>query len=60
MKKSQKIKCSVESCKFQDCDYCTLNEIQVGCNCGKCDAVTDKETLCRSFKCDHEKTDSNK
>lgn len=60
MDNNQKIKCSVKSCKFQDCDCCTLKEIHVGCNCGSCKAVTDQETLCRSFKCDQEKTDSDK
>ena len=49
--KNQKIKCNVESCDFQDCDCCTLKEIQVDCSCGCNDATHDKETLCKSFKC---------
>lgn len=59
MNNNQKIKCNVESCKFQDCDCCTLKEIQVGCNCGCHEATEDQETLCRSFQCDKEKTNSN-
>ena len=58
MEKNQKIKCNVESCKFQDCDCCTLDEIQVGCNCGCKEAIKNKETLCRSFECSKEKTET--
>ena len=39
---NQSIKCSVKSCAYHGCDkdYCTLNEIKVGC----CD-----QTQCASF-----------
>ena len=58
--KNQKIKCNVESCDFQDCDCCTLKEIQVDCSCGCNDATHDKETLCKSFKCNKKAEDSKK
>ena len=55
MKKNQKIKCNVESCKFQNSENkeCELEEIQVNndhhCSC---DEVTEnKETQCASFEC---------
>lgn len=54
-KENQTIKCNVESCEYQDCDSCTLNEIQVGCNCGCTEATSDQETLCKSFKCNSKK-----
>ncbi len=52
-KNDQKIKCHVESCKYQDCcDHCcTLKEIEVSCTCGSNDATDKKETICKSFKC---------
>lgn len=52
-KNDQKIKCHVESCKYQDCcDHCcTLKEIEVSCTCGANDATDKKETICKSFKC---------
>lgn len=51
MKKSKKIKCSVQSCDFQNCNECTLDEIQVDCSCGCNEATKEKETLCKSFRC---------
>ena len=62
MKNNQTIKCKVESCKFQDnsCDCCTLDEIHVGCSCGCDEATKDKETFCKSFECDKEKTETSK
>ncbi len=46
---NQSIKCSVKSCAYHGCDkdYCTLNEIKVGCcdpTVGCCD-----QTQCASF-----------
>ena len=47
---NQSIKCSVKSCAYHGCDkdYCTLNEIKVGC----CDCAPTKceGTECASFK----------
>ncbi len=60
MENNQKIKCRVQSCKFQNSDNCTLEEIQVGCSCGSNEATKDKQTLCKSFECDNEKTDTDK
>lgn len=50
-KDKQVIKCSVESCEYQDCkdNCCTLNEIEVGCSC--CEPSEKDETACKSFKC---------
>ena len=49
MKKSnnQKIKC--------DCGDCTLDEIQVDCNCKRDEATDSKETACKSFRCECKK-----
>lgn len=60
MEQNQKIKCNVESCKFQNDACCTLKEIQVGCSCGCTEATNDQETLCKSFKCNHIKTETSK
>lgn len=46
---NRNIKCEVESCIFQNSNYCTLKEIQVG-NCENHDANVIKETACKSFK----------
>lgn len=58
MKNNQIIKCEVESCKFQNDDNCTLRKILVGSVCNE--TTKDKETLCRSFECDKEKTETSK
>ncbi len=57
MKKSnnQKIKCDVESCDYQNCGDCTLDEIQVDCNCKREEATESKETACKSFRCECKK-----
>lgn len=46
---NQSIKCSVKSCAYHGCDkdYCTLNEIKVGC-CDPTVACCD-QTQCASF-----------
>lgn len=49
-KKNQSIKCDVDSCKYQDCDCCTLDEIQVGYTDGCHDADIQSETNCESFE----------
>lgn len=52
-KKNTNIKCNVASCKYNDCDNdcCSLDEIQVSCNC-RHDAVSEKDsTICASFVC---------
>lgn len=51
-KKNQKIKCSVESCKYNDFDEneCQLSVIKVGCGCS-CDEPNCKDdTICDSFE----------
>lgn len=48
---NQKIKCHVESCKFQNNNNCTLKEILVD-NCVSHEANNIKETACKSFECD--------
>lgn len=49
MNANPSIKCSVSSCTHHDCsaDYCTLNEIKVGC-C-KADVCDCGATECASF-----------
>lgn len=51
---NQKIKCSVESCKYNDCDCkeCTLKEIKIACDCKKAEAKDD--TICDSYCCKDE------
>lgn len=52
MNKNQKIKCEVESCKFQDkkMNCCNLEEIEVGCNRGNTEARDVDATICKSFQ----------
>lgn len=48
-KKNQKIKCEVDSCKYNDsCKNCSLDEIKVSCNCGNPNCKD--ETICDSFE----------
>ena len=49
-KNDQKIKCSVDTCKFNDCDnkICQLQEIKVGCGCENPNCKDD--TVCNSFE----------
>lgn len=58
MENNQKIKCQVESCKFQNSDYCMLKEILVGYSYNANNVTTNNETLCKSFECDQEKTET--
>ena len=49
---NQKIKCDVESCKYNDCGkkLCCLDKINVSCTCD-CDSCNSKiETICDSFE----------
>ena len=55
------IKCSVESCKHNNCEEgtCELEEIKVGSNCNGCDCTTEEETICESFEENEEKTEND-
>lgn len=44
------IKCNVYNCKYQNCDCCTLDKIQVSCTCNNDECSCKKETICDSFK----------
>lgn len=55
MENNQKIKCEVESCKFQDENYCTLKEILISYITDNNKATKNKETLCKSFECSKNK-----
>lgn len=59
MSKKQKIKCDVESCKYQDCGdgMCTLDSIKVGCTCNNDKCTCNDETICQSFSEDKDKID---
>jgi len=46
----QTIKCGVTTCKFQNNQKCTLEEIKVDNSEGK--ATKKNETACKSFECD--------
>lgn len=54
MAKDQKIKCDVESCKYNanDKKLCELDEIKVSCTCDNNDVEEKKDTICQSFECD--------
>lgn len=58
MDKNQRIKCEVQSCKFQDKtnNYCDLSEIEVGCDCNKKEAKNIGATICKSFEYDFQKS----
>lgn len=61
MKKNDndKIKCDVESCKYNDGeDCCELESIEVSCTCDNCDCTDSAETVCKSFECNTEKCES--
>lgn len=45
----QFIKCSVKTCKYQEEQKCTLDEIKVG-NSSE-EALKKDETACKSFEC---------
>lgn len=57
MKKNEHIKCKVESCAYNNCDCgcCSLDEIEVSCDCPKDEANDKQETICSSFCCKEEK-----
>ncbi len=54
MQKEQRIKCDVESCKYQNDKNgkCILEEIQISSNCGcpSNDISDSEETICASFE----------
>ncbi len=49
-KNDQKIKCDVETCKYNNCqkNCCTLEEILVSCDCD--DPSCQRDTICGSFE----------
>lgn len=51
MTKKQKIKCDVETCKYQDCNdgICVLDSIKVSCSCNKDNCTCTDQTICKSF-----------
>lgn len=53
-KNNQKIKCSVDSCKYNDCNcnMCTLKEIKIACDCKFAEEKDD--TICDSYLCKDE------
>ena len=53
MEKNQKINCTVESCKYNNCNKqeCELNSIVVTPVIGKNTSNTD-ESMCSSYKCE--------
>lgn len=54
-KKNSSIKCDVESCKHNECDCCSLDEIQVSCTCDHNEAEDKEATICESFECTDDK-----
>jgi len=47
--KNTSIKCEVESCRFNNENFCSLNQIKVSCNCDKNTALKE-DSICDSFK----------
>lgn len=54
---NQKIKCTVESCRFNNCDnsLCELNQIEVKACPGCSNGTPADESMCGSYrvKCNH-------
>lgn len=48
-KENNKIKCEVESCKYNDEKCCELDEVKIGCNCENDACSCSDETICKSF-----------
>lgn len=49
MNKDTKVKCDVENCKYNSCNNCNLDELDISCTCAGCDCSTKTETICKSF-----------
>ena len=58
---NEKIKCDVESCKYNNCDdeCCELDSIKVSCTCDKDDCCECNETVCESFEEKNSDDDEN-
>lgn len=52
MKKNQSIKCNVQTCQYNDCNWqeCTLAQIKVSCTCNENKCSKKIETICDNFK----------
>ena len=50
---NQKIKCSVESCSFNNCEekLCSLEQIEVAACYGCSNGTAQDESMCGSYKC---------
>lgn len=55
MEEKQTIKCTVESCRFNDCDtnLCTLKQIQIE-PIDDCYTTTPDESMCGSYEYEEE------
>lgn len=53
MNNDQKIKCTVESCKFNDCDHsvCELKQIEVQACPGCSNGTAKDESMCGNYSC---------
>ena len=53
MNNNQKIKCTVETCRYNNCDLnlCSLNQIEVKACPGGSNGTPDDESMCGSYKC---------
>lgn len=58
MDNKQKINCTVNSCKFNDCDACecTLNQITVE-PIDECETCTPDESMCGSYEYNEDEDD---
>ncbi len=51
--RDQKIKCTVESCEYNNCDHsvCELKQIEVQACPGCCNGTAKDESMCGNYKC---------
>lgn len=49
--RNQKINCTVESCKYHDCNYnlCELKQIEVQARPNCCNGTAQDESMCGSY-----------
>lgn len=49
-KKETKVNCEVDSCKHNDCKKCSLDELDISCNCDNNACENKIETICDNFE----------
>ena len=57
--KETKVKCDVETCKYNKSNLCNLEILDISCTCNGNECSNRKETICKSFVKKNEKTIKN-